>query len=329
MITPPGSRQSESGLDGDGAPEIIAGFEVFDNHGKLLFGKDESTFDGSFWCPANFAADLDGDGKLEVIFGNAAYHSDGTVYWTIPGPPGQAQVANLDADPEPELFIARQDGILVLEHDGQIKLGPTRLIPEEVSPNCWSKPGAIHDFDGDGIADISASTCLAYGVYKLSGSALTLSWSAVVDDTSGLASTTAFDFLGRGVAQAVYGDQVALHIFDGKTGMPELTSPRASGTLIEYPVVADVDNDHSADIVVVSNNTGPGNYMNTVHVIEDAQHRWIPTRRIWNQHAYHVTNIREDGTVPVHMQPNWKGLNTFRTNVQVNANNLSCAPPIL
>ena len=39
-------------------------------------------------------------------------------------------------------------------------------------------------------------------------------------------------------------------------------------------------------------------YTNTVAVYEDAQKRWIPTRRIWNQHAYHVTNVREDGTHP-------------------------------
>jgi hypothetical protein len=316
-------------LTGDGSPEIIAAFEVFDNKGKRLFGIDESTYDGQFWCPANFAADLDGDGKLEVIFGNAAYHADGSVYWMLPGPPGQPQVANLDADPEPEIFIARQDGILVLENDGKVKLGPVLPIAEPVSPNCWSKPGAVHDFDGDGVADISASTCLKYGVYKLSGTNLTLDWSATVDDTSGLASTTAFDFLGRGVAQAVYGDQEMLYIFDGKTGMTQLQSPRASGTLIEYPVVADIDNDKSADIVVVSNQLGVGTYTHTVDVVQDAMHRWIPTRRIWNQHAYHVTNIREDGTVPVHMTPNWTQLNTFRTNAQINGSNAACNPPVL
>jgi hypothetical protein len=316
-------------LDGDGNPEIIVAFEVYDNRGNLLFGKDESAFDGQYWCPANTAADLDGDGKLEVIFGNAAYHADGSVYWSIPGPPGQPQVANLDSDSLPEIFVARQDGILILENDGTVKLGPLQLISEPTSPNCWSKPGAVHDFDGDGIADVSASTCMTYGVYKVEGNALSLDWQATVNDTSGLASTTAFDFLGRGVAQAVYGDQVALYIFDGKTGMLDLTSPRSSGTLIEYPVVADVDNDHSADIVVVSNNGGVGTYLHTVDVIQDQGRRWIPTRRIWNQHAYHVTNVREDGTIPVHMKPNWSQLNTFRTNAQIDSSGVACAPPIL
>jgi hypothetical protein len=44
----------------------------------------------------------------------------------------------------------------------------------------------------------------------------------------------------------------------------------------------------------------------------------VRTRRIWNQHHYHVTNIDEDGTVPAHELPNWLSgeLNNFRQNVQ-------------
>jgi hypothetical protein len=42
-------------------------------------------------------------------------------------------------------------------------------------------------------------------------------------------------------------------------------------------------------------------------------------RRIWNQHTYHVTNVREDGTIPQHEQPSWTRLNTFRTNAQINS----------
>jgi hypothetical protein len=132
---------------------------------------------------------------------------------------------------------------------------------------------------------------------------------------------------GRGIHDAVYGDQDNLWVYDGKTGMLEFSSTRSSGTLIEYPVVADVDNDGSADIVVVSNDDGsPGHYTNTVQVLQDAQRRWIPSRRIWNQHAYYVTNVREDGTIPTQVTPNWKLLNTFRVNSQVE-NGLDCNPP--
>ena len=54
-------------------------------------------------------------------------------------------------------------------------------------------------------------------------------------------------------------------------------------------------------------------------MLRDAQERWIPSRRIWNQYSYHVTNVREDGTIPKNMKNNWELLNTFRTNSQVAA----------
>jgi FG-GAP-like repeat len=310
-------------LDGDGAVEILAAFEVFDNKGNRKFGVagNEAAFDHHYWCPTPTAADLDGDGKLEVVFGNVAMHADGSPYWTLAGPPGQPHVANLDADPEPEIFIAREDGLLVLEHDGTVKFGPIELTQKITSPNCYSKPGAIHDFDGDGIADIAAASCNDYSVYHVTPTTLTLAWSAPVSDQSGLATGTAFDFLGRGAADAVYADETKAYAFAGKNGKAEFTVPRSSATLIEYPVVADVDNDGSADVVVVSNGAS-----GDITCFQDAQRRWIPSRRIWNQHAYHVTNVLEDGRIPKKMKNSWQLLNTFRTNAQLDVGG-ACKPP--
>jgi hypothetical protein len=316
-------------LNGDGKPEIIDGFEVFDNEGHSKFSHDESAFANHYWCPAPTAADLDGDGKQEVIFGNAAYHSDGTLYWTIPGPPGQPQVADFDKDGVPEVFVAREDGLLVVSHDGNVLSGPVQSFDPGVSDYCWNKAGAVADFDGTGHPSMMDGSCAHFGIWHVSSSMqMSLLWSAAIDDGSGVASSTAFDFLGRGIHDAIYGDQDSLWAFDGKAGGVEVKEPRASGTLIEYPVVADVDNDGSADIVVVSNKQGdhPENYMHTVDVYQDSGKRWIPTRRIWNQHAYHVTNVREDGTIPAHQQNNWQKLNTFRVNSQVE-NGIDCAPP--
>ncbi len=314
-------------LDGDGKPEIIAGFEVFDNKGNAKFHYDVTTYDqqGAYWCPANTAADLDGDGKQEVIFGNAAYHADGTVYWKLPNiPPGQPQVADLDKDGTPEIFLATQNGLMILSNDGKILMQPVQSFDPMVSPNCWSKAGAIGDFDGTGHPSLMDGSCAHFGIWHVTKWGIQLQWSAPIDDPSGVASSTAFDFLGRGVADAVYGDQSKLWVYDGKSGKVELTGDRSSGTLIEYPVVADVDNDSSADIVVVSNKSG-GIYKNTVEVFQDTMKRWIPTRRIWNQHAYHITNVREDGTIPAHPQNSWTKFNTFRMNAQVESG-VDCAP---
>jgi hypothetical protein len=95
-----------------------------------------------------------------------------------------------------------------------------------------------------------------------------------------------------------------------------------SGTLRELPVVADVDNDGHADIVAVANDYSSISCDNSrqsgVRVFGDQLGNWARTRRIWNQHHYHVTNIEEDGTVPAQEQPNWfaDGLNNFRQNTR-------------
>lgn len=316
-------------LEGDGSVEILAGWEVFDSEGHLLFGDptNAAEFDGTYWCVTPTAADLDDDGSLEVLMGHETFRADGSLYFKLDGfTPAHPQVANLDGDDDPEVFLTNKDGITVLEHDGTIKFGPVRPTDPNPGPNCWGKPAVVHDFDGDGIADIAAATCSDYTVYKVGESGVTPLWTQNVSDFSGLATATAFDFLGDGVAEAIYADETQIYVFDGKTGETSLTAPRTSGTLIEYPVVADIDNDSSAEIVFVSNyfsgnGTGP-----TVTVLRDAMDRWIPARRIWNQYSYHVTNVREDGTLPTTLQKSWLKLNTFRTNSQISSTGEACDP---
>ncbi len=311
-------------IDADGDVEIIAAFEVFDHNGQRLFGIPGNGTEFAiedYWCPTSTAADLDGDGKLEVIFGHEAWTADGTQLWKVPGAkPGHPHVANLDGDSDPEIYHASADGMYVLEHDGTVKFGPIRPTGGAVSARCWGKPGAIHDFNGDTKAEIATGTCSDYSMYVVTDTATPV-WSQPVSDLSGLATGSAFDFLGDGTADAIYADEQQIYVYEGATGMNVLTSPRSSGTLIEFPIVVDVDNDRSAEIVYVSNyGTSP-----TVTVLQDAQSRWVASRRIWNQHAYHVTNVREDGTVPAVPKKSWLGHNTFRVNSQVGAEG-DCIP---
>jgi hypothetical protein len=116
-------------------------------------------------------------------------------------------------------------------------------------------------------------------------------------------------------------------------------------------VVADVDNDLHAEIVLASNNYGfmscpttpdlgacelariaAGENVGTngVRVFASPTRDWGRTRRIWNQHTYHVTNVSEAGAIPSHERPNWSspGLNNFRLNVQPGATNLADLVPI-
>ena len=67
----------------------------------------------------------------------------------------------------------------------------------------------------------------------------------------------------------------------------------------------------------------------TVQVIRDVEDRWIQARRIWNQHAYHVTNVREDGTIPQVAPKSWELFNTFRTNIQIEGGVLCHTIPVV
>ena len=50
-----------------------------------------------------------------------------------------------------------------------------------------------------------------------------------------------------------------------------------------------------------------------ITVIEDENDSWMPATPIWNQHAYSITNIDHDGSVPAYPDVNWDTYNTFRS----------------
>ena len=311
-------------LDGDGHVEILGPFEVFDENGKRIWGDFGAGSYQNYLGATPTAADLDGDGQLEVLFGHVTFHADGSPYWMVPGvSPGHPHVANLDDDPEPEVLLTTAEGITIVEHDGTVVSGPVRPTEPNAAVQCWGKPAVVHDFDGDDAADYAAGTCSDYSVYRPSQTAP--QWSKAIYDFSGLAAATAFDFLGDGIAEAIYADEEQIYAFDGATGTQKFTHARHSGTAVEYPVVADVDNDGAAEVAFVWSypeltwgETDPNQTAGTsLTVLHDAMERWIPARRIWNQHAYHVTNVREDGTIPKVMKKSWQLLNTFRTNSQI------------
>ncbi len=311
-------------FDNDGSPEVYADGFILDANGALVTMVPAQT--GWIFGQRNtvtVAADLDDDDDLELVLGQSAYHHDGTEIWndsTIL--PGYPQIANLDDDDDPEVLVNNDGGITILEHDGTKKYADMKPTGD-AGLGAWFRPSTVHDFDGDEVSEFAVSSAASYSVY---GQNLVIHWTTDVQDGSGWAAGTAFDFLGDGLAEAMYADEATLFVFDD-TGMPLLSVPRSSKTLIEYPVVADVDNDGSAEIVVVSstdwdgNQTAPG-----VQVIRDSQDRWIQARRIWNQHAYHVTNVREDATIPEVEPKSWQLLNTYRTNAQIEDGQV-CNPP--
>jgi hypothetical protein len=208
-------------------------------------------------------------------------------------------------------------------------------------------PPTIADFDGDGLPEIATAGQGNYVVYdpdcfasppRAGGDACAttdfLRWSAVTQDlSSSVTGSSVFDFQGDGVAEVVYNDECFLHVYDGRDGTELLMDPipNSSRTGYEYPIVVVANNDQAvsrdncpaayASAFGVAVGDLPAEYASGtrgVFVYGDAFDSWVPTRPIWNQYSYHVTNVGPTGNVPATEADNWTtpGLNNYRQNVQ-------------
>ena len=128
--------------------------------------------------------------------------------------------------------------------------------------------------------------------------------------------SSVFDFNGDGRAEVVYNDEYYFRVYDGITGNPLFQHRNSSRTRTENPTIADVDNDGDAEIVFCANAeanfirmfwTDPG-----IEIWGDARGRWVGAQRIWNQHAYSITNVEENGAIPADPEPSWEVLNAYR-----------------
>jgi hypothetical protein len=169
--------------------------------------------------------------------------------------------------------------------------------------------------------------------------------------------SSVFDFEGDGRAEVIYNDECFLWVFDGQTGSVRFAGFTTSFTGTEASLVADVDGDGRSEIVMVSNGADPtpagwncldasnkptivngvtwkpspepSKAYRGITVFGDKANSWVGTRTLWNEHAYHVSNICDDrdtacdapnvyGSIPKNEKKNWTlpWLNNFRQNVQ-------------
>ncbi len=287
-------------LDADGLAEVVFGRQVFAHDGSLV-GLGTAGIGGR---SMSFAVDMDDDGQLEVVAGNAVYERDGTLVWSDGGSDGIPAVGDFDDDGRPDVIKVGGGVVTLTANDG------TGVWSQSVPGGGSGGPPTIADFDGDGEPEVGVAGQAYYSVYDTDGSVL---WSNEVSDySSSVTGSSVFDFEGDGDAEVVYADEHTLWIFEGSTGTVLMAQDgHASGTLLEYPLIADVDGDGSTEIVVASNDYGIAGW-NGITVIGDADHSWAPARPVWNQGAYHITNVNDDGSIPQEQVANWDQWNSFR-----------------
>jgi hypothetical protein len=295
-------------LDGDGNVEILNGNYVYSHAGVLKWtGSDGS---GAVAGPLSFAADLDGDGKQEVLNSRAIYRHTGALQCanTKLGQ-GLTGAGNFDADPSGEAVVVATGRVTVMDDNC------TQLWTANLPGGGAGGAPTIADFDQDGQPEIGVASATRYVVFETNG---LVKWSSPTRDSSALTSATVFDLEGDGSLEVIYADETQLRIYAGATGEVRFSTANSSGTAYEMPVVADVDRDGSAEIILAANNFDNRPGVAGIRVFRDKKNGWVSTRRIWNQQAYSVTNIQDDGTIPAQPTPNWRvpGLNTFRANRQ-------------
>ena len=304
------SFPSISDLDGDGQPEVIVGATILDGltgtlRGRGTLGIGMAPYGGSgTWGYGAMSAtvDLDGDGQVEVITGNAAYDANGSTVWSNGGLDGLVAVADFDLDGQGE--IVKTSGIYItgMETDGTEVWGPIAYSGNIGAP-------AIDDLDGDGVPELVFAAQNQLVAMEWGGTVL---WTTPITDSSGAAGPTLFDFEMDGYPEVLYADETTIRFFNGRDGSTKFTSTgHASYTILETPIVADVDNDDQVEIVLghCSGNSTIG----SLTVYGDADSSWPPGRKWWSQHGYHITHIEDDGTVDSPTPNNFALYNSYRS----------------
>jgi hypothetical protein len=318
-------------LDGDGKAEIVIGGVVFDHLGRLTsddhIGRERCGANNAGYGPVSIIADVDGKSATTdqyVVCGNKAIRRDGTLLWDVSATltDGYPAVADFDGDGKPELVVIGQGEVRVQDATTGV------LLAKLTMPGTGQGgPPTVADFDADGKLEIASANGTSYNVFDYDAvtKQLKVSWSKPTQDgSSNVTGSSVFDFEGDGSAEVVYSDECYSRVYSGKDGTILWEVENSSATIHEYPVLVDVDGDNNTEYVVIANTNGSlckaAGYKTRqgVFVYGDANDRWVRTRRVWNQHAYHVTNISVDGKVPTQEPLSWgpKGTNTYRVSTQ-------------
>ncbi len=288
---------------------------------------------GEHKLPSPCVADVAGDSKPDLILGNEIYDvtitnrngmsGNGMTLLSSITPPagvvmdGHPQVADFNLDGHLDVFISNKNsqsanvGCYVWDvHNNVVS---TSLV---IQANGQGKSiPLLADVDNDSLLEVviqcNASSgnkvkCYKYNPFTSSFSTM---WDIYVDEDSYSNSMTMFDFNNDGQGDLLMSDQSTVKIVNG-SGRSHLTgndtipvytlSSMSFGecTVMQYPVVADVDADGSAEIVICGRFGAGHTYQGYLNVFKSAGVPWAPARKVWNQYMYNVTNVNEDLTVP-------------------------------
>ncbi|MDR0798830.1 MAG: hypothetical protein LBN18_03610, partial [Dysgonamonadaceae bacterium] len=281
-------------IDNDGILEIVAGNCVY----KVNIANPNAQVAGNTYTKITTAAagiengtvsvaDVDLDGYLDVVttFRNAATTTGGAI-----------------AIYDPRTGALKSNIISGLKVQGTVVGGGGPSVPFLGDLNSSGKPF---------ITFLEANNIRAYS-YDPATQQFVPFWQLAVNDPSAGTTLSLFDFNQDGLAELVYRDERNIRIINGSlkshiTGNDTIVynlaveGPVGSGTVNEYPIVVDVNNDGQAEIVTAGATTNGGSVGPLrIYATNDPNSPWAPARTVWNSFYYNPVYINEDLTVVQH-----------------------------
>ena len=246
---------------------------------------------------ATSVADMDKDGNMDVILSGALNSSVGRTtifYWNV----AKNTVSGYMTDTSADLGIAPGNEPSYTSYLNGWIWGTGRVN--------------IGDANGDGKLDLSfvAGNQLYTVTTNAPGTNIIDLWAqprTINDSRSGVLTVTIYDFDNDGKPEMVYRDSQEVVVIDGATGSTKLwASPCQSHTYTEGPIIADMNGDGATDIGVTCNRNNSFDVsdpiqqqaLGEIRMFYSTGNEWLPTRQVWNQPGYHVTNINDDLTLP-------------------------------
>jgi hypothetical protein len=321
-------------FDNDGTVELYAGGRIFNAATGVMLAETPAGgnqgkrgyYNANYFEYFTVAADVLGDAKLELLAGTQVYDvnisnkngvtgnsltvaaeiapvavDDGTVK------DGKTIVADINSDGLPDVIFtttvtATATKSWIVAWDPRTETVIAKGGDITTTTGNLSVP-FVGNIDNDAKPEIVQIITNKITGFKLNAANHTfdIAYELVIDDDSGATGITLFDFNQDKKGELVYRDKTHLRILqtDGNTFNNLKTYDNTtSGTYSEYPIVADVDNDGSAEIVVVGG-VGVNATSGTLRIYKSGNSaKWAPARKVWNQYAYNVVNVNEDLTIP-------------------------------
>lgn len=332
-------------FDGDGSVEVYVNNTIFNAADLSILATIPITTSDAL---LSVAVDVLDDSAcpscegLELVMGKRVYSiniASGVVTQVMEAnmDNGIVSIADIDKDGDLDGVVSVYDptggGLPSLIYGWDLQ---SNSIIGQYIPSDDAMPSTIADIDGDGQLEIVFKT--GTEVVALEND-FTLKWS-IPSIENNSTSPICFDFDGDGDFEIVSKGKEEMVILDGTNGSIMYSTPIFSISVVESPVIVDVDGDGVTELLVTGAATQAdvGNQIGFLRAYTSSTFPWQMTRQVWNQNAYFNVNIQDDLTLPISQQQHHivgdnVVLNNFLTqhgqqlgaDASINSVNVQCA----